>query len=458
MKAIAYFRMLAASAILLLAGCASAPIEYESNVPLERADPVGGYRLRNLPRDPSGDSLFINMTFSGGGSRAAALAYGVMRELRQTKITWEGKEKTLLDEVDTINAVSGGSFPAAYYALFGERIFDDFETRFLRRNFQQEIQSLILSWAGIRNALSPRYGRGDMLADHLDHELFESKTFGDFRRARPAVVIAASDMSLRARFDFVQDQFDLICSDLDRFKVARAVAASTSLPVVFSPIRLSNNAGDCTPQALPEPQAGWRNRERTARRIGELHTYQDRELRPNIHLIDGGLTDNLGLRGPLDMIDLAGGIYPAMRNLGAHGIRKHVFIVINAESRVSRFDLDQSPNMPDALVTAQAAAQIPLIRYSFETIELLRASFDRWYAEIRTAAAGDPDPVYAPDAEFILININLQAVRDPAERKALLETPTTLNLTGEQVDRLVRVGGELLRESEGFKRLIRDLQ
>lgn len=458
MNTTAFSRILAASAILLLAGCASAPVEYESNVPLEKTDPAGGYRLRNLQPDPSGDSLFINMTFSGGGSRAAALAYGVMRELHRTKFFWEGKETTLLDEVDTINAVSGGSFPAAYYALFGERIFDDFETRFLRRNFQHELQSLILSWAGIRNALSPRYGRGDMLAEHLDHELFDGKTFADFRKVRPLVVISASDMSLRARFDFVQEQFDLICSDLDRFKVARAVAASTSLPVVFSPIRLTNSAGDCAPVTLPEPQAGWQNGERTARRVGELRTYQDKALRPNVHLIDGGLTDNLGLRGPLDMFDLAGGIYPAMKSLGVRGVRKHVFIVINAESRVSRFDLDQSPNMPDALVTAQAAAQIPLIRYSFETIELLRASFGRWRAEIRSAAASDPDPAYAPDAEFLLVNINLQAVRDPADRKALLETPTTLSLTDEQVDRLVRVGGELLRQSEGFQRLMQDLR
>jgi NTE family protein len=146
-----------------------------------------------------------------------------------------------------------------------------------------------------------------------------------------------------------------------------------------------------------------------------------------------------------------------MKNKGARGIRKHVFIVINAESRVSRFDLDQSPDMPDALVTAQAAAQIPLIRYSFETLELLRASFDGWRREIRLAAADDPNPAYTPDAEFILIDINLQAVRDPLERKMLLETPTTLSLSDAQVDLLVRTGGELLRQSEGFQRLMRDL-
>ena len=471
-------RILATLAICLLAGCTSVPIEEEHNVPLTRVDPATGYRLRNLLRasdngsqnvvghasdnasdnHPGNDSLFINMTFSGGGTRAAALAYGVMRAMRETPIIWEGQQKTLLDEVDVINAVSGGSIPAAYYALYGERLFDDFEARFLRRNFQQELRSRILSWAGLRNALSPRYGRGDMLAEHFDDELFDGKTFADFRKNRPLVIISASDMSLRARFEFVQDQFDLICSDLNRLKVARAVAASTALPVVFSPIRLTNNAGSCAPVTLPEPQAGTLNRERAARRVHELSTYQDSTMRPNIHLIDGGLTDNLGLRSPLEAIDLAGGVYPAMKSLGVRGIRKHVFLVINAESRVNRFDIDQSPNLPDALVTAQAAAQIPLLRYSFETLELLRARFATWRQEIKNAAALDPDPVYAPDVEFILININLQSVRDPVERKALLEIPTNFSLNDEQVDHLLRVGGELLRQSEGFQRLMRDLQ
>ena len=42
----------------------------------------------------------------------------------------------LLDEVDTISGVSGGSFPAAYFGLYGDRIFEDFEERFLYRNVQ----------------------------------------------------------------------------------------------------------------------------------------------------------------------------------------------------------------------------------------------------------------------------------------------------------------------------------
>ncbi len=48
----------------------------------------------------------------------------------------DGKTRRLLDEVDGISSVSGGSFTAAYYGLFGDRIFIDFEEKFLKRDVQ----------------------------------------------------------------------------------------------------------------------------------------------------------------------------------------------------------------------------------------------------------------------------------------------------------------------------------
>jgi NTE family protein len=77
--------------------------------------------------------VFLLLAFSGGGTRAAALSYGVLRELRDTRVVVRGQETRLLDEVDVITSVSGGSFTSAYYGLFGDRIFEDYEQRFLRR-------------------------------------------------------------------------------------------------------------------------------------------------------------------------------------------------------------------------------------------------------------------------------------------------------------------------------------
>ena len=102
------------------------------NVRLAQVDPDHGYRpaLPSQHREPG--RIWLTLAFSGGGTRAAALAYGVLEALRDTEIVIDGERLRLLDEVDTISGVSGGSFPAAYYGLFGDQIFEDFEQRFLK--------------------------------------------------------------------------------------------------------------------------------------------------------------------------------------------------------------------------------------------------------------------------------------------------------------------------------------
>ena len=54
--------------------------------------------------------MFVGLTLSGGGSRSAILATQVIIEL---------KHKEILQRVDFISSVSGGSLPAAYYAHDG---------------------------------------------------------------------------------------------------------------------------------------------------------------------------------------------------------------------------------------------------------------------------------------------------------------------------------------------------
>lgn len=129
--------------LILMMGCGF--VRPTMNAPLTKWDPDYGYRSTNLPPSPTGssDSLFVIASFSGGGARAAALSYGVLRELAQIPITWEGRQKWLVDELNIINALSGGSYTAAYYALYGDRIFVDFEDRFLRKDWESELRSRV---------------------------------------------------------------------------------------------------------------------------------------------------------------------------------------------------------------------------------------------------------------------------------------------------------------------------
>ena len=123
-------RLAALGCALLLAACATlAP-----NPPLAKYEPKAGYDFERLQRGAENtDELFVILAFSGGGTRAAALAYGVLEALRDTPIEWRGRRRALLDEVDVISSISGGSFPAAYYALRGRQIFEEFPERFLYR-------------------------------------------------------------------------------------------------------------------------------------------------------------------------------------------------------------------------------------------------------------------------------------------------------------------------------------
>src|SRR6266550_8876839 len=130
-----HLALLFSAVILLGDGCA----HYPENARIEHYDPQSGYRFRNLSHPGNSDSLQVFLAFSGGGTRAAALSYGVLEELARTQIVWEGQHRRLLDEVDYISAVSGGSFTAAYYALYGDRIFDDFENKFLNQNVQGQL-------------------------------------------------------------------------------------------------------------------------------------------------------------------------------------------------------------------------------------------------------------------------------------------------------------------------------
>jgi len=128
--------LLIVAAMLALGGCATRPI----NPPIGHVDPDTGYRFEvRQARMNDKDDLII-LVFSGGGTRAAAFSYGVLEFLRRTEvIDSKGRKIRLLDEVDVITSVSGGSFTALACGLYGEKLFAEYEQRFLKRDVEGEI-------------------------------------------------------------------------------------------------------------------------------------------------------------------------------------------------------------------------------------------------------------------------------------------------------------------------------
>jgi NTE family protein len=430
----------------LAGGCAHAPV----NVPLARADPATGYRFQTTLGHTDRSGLMVALFFSGGGTRAAAFSYGVLRELAATRIPGD---RRMLDDVTTINAVSGGSFTAAYYCLYGDRIFADYEKLFLKRNIQD---ALLGGWLSPHNGFrlcSPYFGRSDLAAEYYDKVLFHGATFGDLAKAgptRPFLVINATNISTSTAVQFTQDQFDLIGSDLSRFPISRAVAASSAVPLAFSPIVLKNYA-DRVPAAdafLLQPKGGSDifGSYRAALTETSL-SYRDVAKQPYIHLMDGGLADNLSLRNLLDSVTLSGGWEAVLDRLRKGGITKLAIIVVNAavQGKQDWALLEDTPGIR-SVITALSNSSIN--RTTKETVTLVEDSLALWQTQ-RAAQRGAP--------KIYLIRVDFHVSQDPAERAFLDSVPTSLALPPETADRLIQDGERLLRESPAYQDLLKNL-
>ena len=377
--------------------------------------------------------------------------------MRDITLRIGGRPRTLLDEVDIINAVSGGSIVAAYYAVHRDRIFRDFEHKFLYRDVEGELRNaLILNLPRLSQA---GFSRSDLLAEYFDRELFDGATYADLARGsmRPFVVINASVLSTGARFPFTQGQFDLLCSDLGSVSVGRAVAASAALPPYFSTITLNNYAGTCGSISLPGVVAGIDavGGRGQAVRIQDALTFLDRTRRPHVHLVDGGLIDNLGLRVAIDFAVEQGGFVELVDALGYQDRTHVVFISVNAETDPN-YAIDQSPNTP-TFWQALNALRLPGRAHSLELAEQLWSSFELWRDELRvrrpTPGTSDVDP--AP--RFYFIDISLRSIVDESERNTFNSIPTALTIDHQAVDQLRAIARKLLLDSPDFKQLVTDL-
>ena len=449
--------------VLFLTACTA---HYTVNSKIETVKSVERYSLRNTAGPEKSDELLLILTFSGGGTRAAALSYGILQALADTQIAVDGKQRRLLDEVDLISSVSGGSFTSAYYGLFGDRIFEDFETKYLLRNVERELAWRAISLSSWSKLASSYYARSDLAAEYFDEILFEGKTFSDFQIPRlPLIAINATDIALGTQFTFLGNQFAPICADLSSYPVSRAVTASAAVPGPFSSIVLKNYAGTCGYQ-LPEWAAGAiRERQEYTRRYQNaknLNNYMDTETFAYIHLFDGGISDNLGVRFILNYTAQTENIWQQMQALNLQNTTKLAIIVINAKNRM-KTDFAKERQSAPIIDTIGLISSIPLDRYSFDTLDLLRRDIKGWEKSITAERCKNLKADFnSPDrncpVRTYLIEVNFEQTPDESERQHLLSLPTSFYLEPEDVDRLKAAARELLSTSAEFQRLVSDLR
>ena len=457
--------------IVLLNGCATRPV----NPPITQVEPSTGYRYearQERARDTSKEAMVV-LAFSGGGTRAAAFSYGVLEFLRRTQIVnTKGQTVRLLDEVDIITGVSGGSFTALAYGLYGEKLFDVYETAFLKRDVQGEIVSRTLSPANWGKLSSTAWGRSELAAQFYDEILFNGATFGDLNRGDgPMILASATDLSTGSRFVFNQNIFDVICSDLNAVALSRAASASSAVPVVLSAVTLNNYGGTCNvklPQWAvpfinsadpPRPAA------RAIRTLKAIQTYGDSVHRPFLHLVDGGVADNLGMRSVLDTFEVLEALSESGIRTPFDNVRRIIVFVVNSLSEpATNWDMFEEP--PGTVATMLKSAGTPIDRNSFENVEQLRDTAAKWRTmrmiANSKAMAANTDPVVAkalrvPKAEIYAIDVSFAALTDKTEFEYLNEQPTSFVLPPEAVDRLRAAAGTIILASPEFQRLLTDL-
>jgi NTE family protein len=444
-------------AVLVLQGCA----HYVVNEQKSATSPGLEYRFPAVAQGPNTNSLFVCLEFSGGGTRAAALSYGVLEKLRKTRIVWKGREKTFLDEVDCISSVSGGSFTAAYYGLFGERTFADFRHRFLDVDIQGALLRKLFNPINLVRLASPYFSRIDLAAEYYDEEIFERKTFAALAQhsRRPFIMLNATNMANGERFDFTQDQFDFLGSDLSRYPIARAVAASSAFPYLLSPITLQNFPHE--PFSPPKDYLeGLGDRERNRRRYiwaRNRMMYLDEARLPYVHLMDGGLADNIGLRPIEGAWRRTSGFIRKLMNDGE--IDTFVLIVVNARA-AGEDTLSKKESPPGLFDVAYKTATIAMDNYSVETIEVMKDLRDERVKAQKTIAAcqkkldqcpGSPQlPRFAADIDPYIVEVDFEAIADPQRQAYFMNLPTSFSLDKDQVQALIDIGGQLLDDSAEF--------
>jgi NTE family protein len=455
------------AALLVLAACASSP---ERTTELARIDQRAGYRYATIDANApkSIDKTAVLLTFSGGGTRAAALADGVLRALAETDVpAGGGVALPLASQIDVISSVSGGSVTSAYFAANGIDGLGAFEQNFLRQDIIGTLVGRTLTNPGAW--FQPRI---DILSSYLDQHVFDGKTYQDLlnaesagRNRRPYVILNAADMASGSVFSFTQDQFDLICGDLAKLKVADAVSASAAFPVALSALTLRNHA-PCPAQttAAADVRTGWRlidgkpepvrlTNDRDARldtgvdypaaenlarfrRATTAQTYLNRDGdKKYVQLLDGGIADNLGLTLPYRFLTSPNEAPSFLNQLNTGRVNKVLLIVVNARGE-SANDFGRSPTPPNATDMLLTSIGTPIDGTSFQLLGQLDQLINKRF---------NPKSVVVVDFDFIA---------DARCRARFHNMATSWTLPTDQVNDLIALGKAMVLQSPAYKTMV----
>ena len=452
-------RVFTVAALVVLAACGRV-----QNLPINQpvTDANAGLTGLDLLRDPDNweDELIVGLAFSGGGTRAAAFSFGVLKELARSEVSVRGRRFALIDHIDFISGVSGGSVPAAYYGLKRRAALDDFRERFLIRDAEEELNTSV-SLGNIGKALGGGINEDTRFRTWLDANLFGGATFSALlSERRPRIWINATDIYNGTPFVFGKTAFSAICSNLADYPIASAVAASSAVPLAFSPIIL-----EAYPERCKAPLPGWiekalhnPNAPPLLRAFAQgIARYRDGTVK-YIKLLDGGLVDNYGLSGFTIGRESSEVPYGPLTQTQAARLRRILFLVVDA-GQAPQGDWSRAlegPSGVDLINAITGAALGASVRSSYTAFEITmktwRDAIVHWRCALpatqiaRLGGAG----TNCRDLQIYIGRIAFDQL-DPERAKRLGAVPTRLKLPAETVDDLIGAGGEALAKHPTYK-------
>jgi NTE family protein len=454
-------RVVACSA--LLAACASVIHNDPVNVPLVPGAPPSAELGRGV--ETYYDDTVIALSFSGGGTRAAAFAFGALTALEETPTP--NRSTPLLDRVDFVTGVSGGSVLAAYYGLKKRAALADFKQRFLLRNAEENLQ-MNLNLLSIAKGLQGGINDPTAFPKWLDDNLFEHATFKSLLyQRRPYIWINASDIYDRTPFVFGTVLFGALCSDLSNYPISLAVAASAAVPVIFAPVVVQGYPGGCS---VPLPD--WVRRVRgdpDAQPLLKLfanamYRYHSGEVR-YVKLLDGGMVDNYGLAGFTIARLAANTPYGPLEPEEAVKLRRLMFLVVDS-GRAPSGSWSQTVEGPAGanLITAssdtatESGAVGSYTSFQDTMREWQRALVD-WRCRL---SANDRRRFGAPvtwDCHDVRIFVGRVAFEQlgPERAAALNSVETAFKLPPEQVEMVISAGHDAVKASSVFRSFLASL-
>jgi NTE family protein len=460
--------------LFLLAACTAphptAPLAPDAQLPPPPLDKDG----------PGADQILV-ATFSGGGTRAAALAQGALNGLKATPLPGG---RTMLDEIDILSSTSGGSVTAANFVARGPDSFAAYEADFLRYPFMGRLYAALLNPVSLVDNVLVENDRIEPVV-----EVFEDRVFGDLtlgkaqaRPGAPYMILNATDAASGLTFAMTQDYFDWLCADARPYPLARAVAASAAYPVALSPVTLANRCAPAGPAAprpetvervgmhLPDPEAG-------AVDAPEDVPLRERALRAKrlidgeaayVHLYDGGVADNMGLSEPLRLLTTSYEDAVFSRALKEESVTSLALLSVDARS-AGEADYDRSeepPTMLEALLAVTGGAigsRMSGLAAQSTALDLLAEQYNAVRCANSASAAEDLEKAFGTCRlkkrdEFILrsrrIFLSFNNIAPPACRRAFASVPTSWSLEPHVVTALLLLGEGLLYADPDYGELV----